>query len=488
MAERPNILMIMTDQQRADTIACTGNGHIATPNLDRLCAEGVCFERAYCEMPECVPARAMILTGRWGPQMRVFGNATPLAADAPTFVARLAAAGYRTVGIGKMHFNPPRTPHGFERLLLMEELPRTRQEDEYLRYLESVGYGYVHEPHGVRHELYYIPQPSQLPDRHHGTTWVGDRTVEFIEAAASDSRPFFCLSSFVKPHPPFEPTIPFLTRYDPASLPLPVEGPLDEQDQLPLLVRQTYSKWMESTDANLARTIKAYYYAAVTQIDVQIGRMLDALERTGQRGRTLVLFTTDHGELLGDHGHWGKRSFYEGAARIPLILSWPGHIPAGQRRTQLVGHRDIAPTFLAAAGLADEARNLPGADLLAPAGDASADWRTMTFGLLYESPLAIYAAIDQRFKYVYSVAEGREHLFDLPADPHERRNLARDPAFASHRDRLRAALIGFFEQIDYRWPLMDGDLRRESIPDDVGWARNRQYSRWADPVKPPNLR
>ncbi len=239
---------------------------------------------------------------------------------------------------------------------------------------------------------------------------------------------------------------------------------------------------------NLARTIKAYYYATITQIDVQVGRMLNALEQTGLRDNTMVLYTTDHGELLGDHGHWGKRSFYDGAARIPFILSWPGRVPAGQTRDQLVGHRDIAPTFLAAAGLDDRAADLPGANLLALAEDPSADWREITFGELYESPMSIYAAIDARFKYAYSVAAGREHLFDLVADPCEQRNLARAPAFAAERTRLRSALVEFFRRCRYHWPLADGDLRREKPPGDATWARNRQYSRWANVQRPPNLR
>ena len=304
MAERPNLLLIMTDQQRGDALGCAGNPHIHTPYLDALAASGIRFERAYTESPECVPARALLLSGQWGHRTGVLGNGQSLSPEAPTFVHRLGQVGYRTQAIGKMHFKPIRASHGFDRLELSEEIPWGSWEgDDYLTFLRRSGYGHVDEPYGIRHEYYYHPQVSQLPVELHGTTWTAERAIDFILHAPSD--PWFLCVSFVKPHPPFDPAIPFLTLYDPEQLPLPIRS--DGPEGWELARAQTYSKWMESTDDNLARLIKAAYYACITQIDEQIGRIMRALSGSGARSSTLVLFTSDHGELMGDHRHFGKR-------------------------------------------------------------------------------------------------------------------------------------------------------------------------------------
>ena len=490
MPRQPNLLLIMTDQQRFDTIHAAGNPQIVTPQLDRLCATGVRFDRAYCEMPECVPARSMVLTGQWGHQTGVMANGKVLSQDRRTFVHALGEAGYHCQAIGKMHFSPVRAAHGFHDLSLMEEIPITWEEDDFLQYLRSVGYDWVHEPHGIRHERYYLPQVSQLPDEHHGTTWVGDQTVEFIRNAGT--QPFFLFSSFIKPHPPFEPTIPYLTLYDPEAMPLPWRAPFDREDAWPLHKMQTYSKWMELTDDNLARQIKAAYYACITQVDAQVGRILDALEEAGRREDTLVVFVSDHGELLGDHYQWGKRAFYEGAARVPFILSQPGTLPEGVVRPQLVGHRDLAATFLAAAGVSmtDE---LAGEDLLPQAMEDTLG-RELTFGELFEGPRAIYMALrrdDQgraEWKYAYMPNGGLEHLFYLIEDPREMINRAYDPECAGVNAELQGALVEFFRREGYAAALNPaGDGLRLLPHTPLRGQRNRQYAQWKPVQKPPTV-
>ena len=479
--KRPNLILIMTDQQRGDTIACSGNEHIQTPNLDRLCATGVRFDRFYTEMPECVPSRGMTMTGQWGHRTGVMANGMPLAEGSPTFVKTLEAGGYHCQGVGKMHFTPRRTTHGFDHIWLMEEIPPSLEGDDFLQYLQSVGYDWVHEPHGNRHELYYLPQPAQLPDEHCGTTWVTDRSIDYLRARQNEEQPFFLFTSYTKPHPPFAPTIPFQTLYDPARLPLPVRQPDDRAEAWPLHSAQDYSKWMESTDDNLARSIKAAYYACITQIDAQIGRILDLLEETGQRDNTLIIFVSDHGELMGDHYHWGKRAFYEGAVRVPGIVSWPNELPQGETRQHLVGHRDLSATFLEAAG--QEAEGLCGESMLKWACSQPAVGREVTFGELFTGERAIYMAADAEWKYAYMPNGAREQLFHLPSDPDELVNRADDEEAVSAKSRLRGALTQFFRDEGYAAAL-DGD-ELISLPDTpIHMGRNRQYARWQNIVGP----
>ncbi|MCY0879252.1 MAG: sulfatase-like hydrolase/transferase [Firmicutes bacterium] len=467
---RPNLLLILTDQQRADTIAArSANAFLQTPHLDRLAAEGVWFDAMYSEMPECVPARSMILTGRYGHQTGVMGNRQRLGSDVETFVHRLKQQGYYTQAIGKMHFNPVREPHGFDRLLLAEELPGTRDEDDYLGFLNSVGYGYVREPHGIRHEYYYIPQVSQVPDAYHSTTWIGDRTVEFIQHPPA--RPWFLYTSFIKPHPPFEPTIPFLSRYDPDELPLPVGWEGTVGPRFELLEAQDYMKWTDRVDDNLVRLIKAAYYACITQIDVQIGRILDALERTRQRSQTVVVFSSDHGELLGDHRHFGKRAFYAGSCRVPLILSWPGMLPENAVRKEIVGHQDFHDFFLDAAGVASSA-------LRGWAEGTRREGRQYLFGELFEGESALYMAASWDWKYQYSPNGGTEHLMNLAEDPSELRDFSRERQDV--RNAMRRALVDFFREDGYVEALNDAQDDLKVIPrTPIKWPRNRQFARWS---------
>lgn len=476
---KPNLLLILTDQQRADTVAArSAHTFLSTPHLDRLAEEGVWFDAMYSAMPECVPARSMLLTGRYGHQVGVMGNGQRLAPDVPTIAHALKARGYMTQAIGKMHFNPVREPHGFDDLKLSEEIPGNRDDDDYLRFLDDQGFGHILEPHGVRHEYYYIPQVSQVPDALHSTTWVGERTVDFIHHAPA--RPWFLFASFIKPHPPFDPTIPYVSRYDPEALPPPVDWTDAPSTDFELFRAQDYSKWMEGCDLNLARLIKAAYYACISQVDVQVGRILRALDAGGMREDTLVIFSSDHGELLGDHHHFGKRSFYAGATRVPLIVSWPKTLPAGIRRPQLVGHQDVYGALAEAAGIAN------GEGLLTWARDGG-DGRETLFGELFEGIRAIYMAVTRDFKYQYSPNGGAEQLIALREDPEEARDAG--DKYPAVRDDLRARLVDFFRREGYTAPLNADRTGLAVLPAaPIVMNRNRQYPRWherASANRPP---
>ena len=312
----------------------------------------------------------------------------------------------------------------------------------------------------MRSHMYYTPQVSQLPDPWHTTTWTGRKTVEFIESQASGERPWLCWTGFMKPHPPFDPTVPFNTLYDPVEMPLPVRGPQCKANRNWYQLLQNRGKWMDlDPDAHLMQAQRAHYWACVSMIDRQVGRILEALERTRQRENTLILFTTDHGELLGDHHSWGKRSWYESAGRLPFILSWPGHIRQGERRGQLVDQTDVLPTLLSAAGVAVP-RWAAGVDLLELCHNPHAESREYLFGQLGEKGVGLYLAMDERWKYVYCAKDGKEQLFDYVADPSELVNRASGPGAAEAKARLFGALVEYWRRDGYEDPLEDGEWRR----------------------------
>jgi choline-sulfatase len=346
-----------------------------------------------------------------------------------------------------------------ERLCLSEEIPHGVEEDEFLQELHAAGFAWAEEPHGMRSHMYYLPQVSQLPDQWHTTTWTGRKTVEFIESQRGGAQPWLCWVGFMKPHPPFDPTVPFNTLYDPVETPPPVRGPQCKANCNWYQMLQNRGKWMDlEPDPHLMQAQKAHYWACVSMVDRQVGLILDALEHTGQRDNTLILFTSDHGELLGDHHSWGKRSWYEGSARVPFIVSWPGRIKQGQRRDLLVDQTDILPTFLAAAGL-DAPSWAPGVNLLELCRDDAARSREFLCGQLGEKGLALYLALDAEWKYAYCAADGKEQLFHYASDPDELVNRASDPQAAEAKARLFGALVDYWRRDGYEDPVEDGAWR-----------------------------
>ncbi|NUQ00618.1 MAG: sulfatase-like hydrolase/transferase, partial [Armatimonadetes bacterium] len=350
---RPNILFVFTDQQRHDTIAALDNPIIRTPSLDRLVAEGTAFTSCYTPSPVCVSARCSLVTGQ-PPHRTGCDDNMPQPQHLPSFMDCLSAAGYQCHGIGKMHFTPNRDHlWGFESRLISEE--GAGAQDVFLEHLRAQGFGHVHDPHGVRSEMYYVPQPSQLPARLHHTAWTADRSLEFLEQR-DGSRPFFLWTSFIKPHPPFEVPTPWNKLYRAPEMPLPKRPPGYQALWTWQNRHQNRYKWRDNgVDDNLVRTMRAAYYGCISFIDFHLGRILEALERRGELDNTLILFSSDHGEHLGDYDCFGKRSFLDTAARVPLLARWPGHLAAGVRCEAVTSLLDIAPTFCAAAATAPPA-------------------------------------------------------------------------------------------------------------------------------------
>ena len=444
-SDRPNILWICTDQQRYDTIAALGYPHLSTPNLDQLAADGVAFERAYCQAPICTPSRASFLTGMYPSSIHVNRNGNPTFPDFPPLISkRLADAGYACGLIGKLHLTSAygrieaRTDDGYS-YWQYSHAPRDdwAQGHDYAYWVRSRG--------AELGEL--IQDTAGVPAELHQTTFCAEKTIEFIEA--NRDRPWFASVNIYDPHPPFNPPQAYRELFDPEAVKPPLfrESDLSQQAKLaaldfqsvarhpdeldiksPILPQSPTSSYIEDETggARDARTLIAAYYAMIKLIDDQVGRILAALDANGQRDNTIIIFTSDHGEALGDHGLIQKGCrFYEGLVRVPLIWSCRGMFKDGLRSRALVELTDIAPTLMRACGL-EIPEYIVGKSLLPIlTGERSPDFHRhfarCEFIDALDMPDATVATmhVDERYKLIVYHNHGLGELYDLEADPGE---------------------------------------------------------------------
>lgn len=423
----------MTDQQRFDTIAALGNEHIYTPNLDRLVRRGLSFSNAYSTCPVCVPARYTVRTGCEPPTTRFFtnGRAEPVPGQADTVEGRcgpylgktMKGLGYRTFGIGKSHTHPWDEDIGYEVHLHSEELygtPEQRERDDFAAWIRTnhPRYDFIEGLMGERTEMYYMPQMSAFPQECTVEGWAADRAVEQI--GADDGRPYFGLVSFVGPHPPFAPPIPFNRIYDPDRMPNPVKGDV-ETDLMDEQIRDmNYAIWAEDINDPHARVLKARYYGEITYIDHCLGRILDAVEAQTHADNTVICFFADHGDHLGDHHGWQKESFFDASAKVPFLVSWPTRLPSNVRREELVCLTDLLGVATTAAGSPDLRE---GVDLLGIV-DGRAAPREFVVGMYGKPGTRKFKVMirDPEWKYIFMANGGREQLFHMAEDPTELQN------------------------------------------------------------------
>ncbi len=443
MATRPNILILMTDEHSPQWSAPYGNRLVHTPALDRLAAAGITMDNAYCNSPLCVPSRMSFMTGRYVHRIGAWDNGSVLPSDAVTWAHRFAAAGYRTAIAGKMHFQGLDQWHGFQSRLVPEihgagplgAVPPWRAPRGATDPARSGGGG------GARQRIL-----GAGPGRGHGVAYdeaVRDASVAFLRqrAAGPGASPFVLCASFISPHfPLLAPTDDF-NRYWP-DVPMP---------QLPRGAHPFYDRLLDHFDlrglqAEQVRRARAAYFGLVTFVDRLIGEVLDTLESSGLAEDTLVVYTADHGEMLGEHDLWWKCCFYEHASRVPMLLRWPGRLPAGQRRAEVCSLVDLVATLLSYAGLPaggpdDPAGPLDGdslADVLTPTGvGGAAAWKNEAFSEYHAHASAHPMRMVRRgrFKLNYVLDEPCE-LYDLEADPGETRNLAELAEYAGVRAQL----------------------------------------------------
>ncbi|MEQ7004860.1 sulfatase-like hydrolase/transferase [Actinopolymorpha sp. B17G11] len=459
----PNILLLCTDQQRFDALRAYGNDQIDTPNLDRLAAAGVLFENCYVQNPVCGPSRASLMTGRYVHAHGLWANGVAPPEHERMFTNDLADAGYDCGLVGKFHLaacaggrTEPRRDDGFRVFRWAHDPYPGSSENAYHRWLRA-----------FRPDLYDAAvDPGSpvtfdtMPTEAHYSHWIGDETISFLRSDRLRDRPFCFVANFFDPHHGFGAPKEYTDRYDPQALSRPVTTP-DELAGKPPIFTEASAKsygghakgYVEYTEDELQET-KAAYYAMVSLVDAEVGRILATLDEEGLAENTLVIFTSDHGEMLGDHQLMLKGPMmYDCAVRVPLLMRWTGVLPAGVRRSELVQWIDLGATVLDAAGLPPLPRG-QGASLLDLArGEEDAwqrDWALSEYrdsGHPYDPAVHTTMLRHDRWKLVVhhgepATARARTgELYDLVADPHELTNLWDDPERAPVRLALQEKLL-----------------------------------------------
>ncbi|MGW4794922.1 sulfatase-like hydrolase/transferase [Nonomuraea sp. NPDC004297] len=444
----PNVLLIQADQFRADCLGAAGNPDVHTPHLDGLAADGVRYDNAFCPFPVCTPSRYSLLSGLHVRQHGGWTNRCTLAPGIDTFPRALRRAGYGTAAVGKMHFTPTYLDVGYDRMELAEQDGPGRYDDDYHRELAAAGLAPVTDL--VDQEREFRAQApaaywetfgsgrSNLPEEWHSTTWIAERALGVLDGWSGESNQLLHVS-FIKPHHPFDPPAGWDDRYDPATL-TPLPGWTDTIPDGDRRYRREYFD-NEPLTLPLLQRVMAHYYATITQLDHQVGRMLDLLRRRGLYDDTLIIFTADHGEYLGFHHLLLKDGpMYDPVVKVPLLVKFPGGRRSGDVSEALVSLIDVAPTILGNCGVRP-ASPLPGHDLTEPAAG-----HEYVFAETRRRLGAAGMARTGRHKLLWSQTAG-ESFFDLSADPHELTDLLDDPAYGAEIGRLRAAVT--------RWALYE---------------------------------
>jgi arylsulfatase A-like enzyme len=440
-ADRPNIVFILLDQMRRDCLSLLGHPVVETPNVDQIGRRGVVFTAAYSSCPSCIAARASMMTGLAPASHGRLGyrDCVPWTYD-HMLPAVLGDAGYQTHCVGKTHFYPQRKHCGFQSLDSYEANQNHdgRYVNDYFEWLREKTNGRMAErDHGLDSNS-WVARPSHLPEELHNNTWVVTKGIEFLHRR-DRTRPFFLNLSFHRPHPPIDPPRVFYDLYKDRELPPVPVGDWAEPHGVEVDDINTWHGRLKPEQLDHTRRA---YYAQVAHIDNQIGRFVLALKHLNA-GPTAFVFTSDHGEMLGDHHLFRKSYAYEGSAAVPLVLSMPG----GTRDRvcdRPVVLEDLYPTMLDIAGVPVPGR-VDGHSLLPfLRGEQPDDWPEFVHGehsSCYDPTNAMQFLTDGREKYVWFPVTGAEQLFDLTEDPAEGRDLAADPAAKDRLERWRQRMV-----------------------------------------------
>lgn len=490
-ARKPNILFIMTDQQRWDCVGANGNAIIRTPNMDRLAARGANFTHAFVASPVCVPSRISFFTGRYAHSHRNRVNYTPLDRSEILLQARLKEAGYRTASVGKLHYTPP-TPEearrtGFDIVELHDSASFTDRWSDYVKWRQAndpkknLGY------HAVAKDIAPGKNPfrAALDAEFTDTAWTGLRARHWLGEFAYGNQPFFLHVSFWKPHSPYEVAVPYDSMYDGVEIPIPETVSADAVQKLPLPLQKLALRngnGGPKLDRERLQWACRSYYGTITHVDHEIGLLLDALETTGAAANTLIVFSSDHGDQLYEHGITDKNCFFEPSVRVPFMFSLPGRVKVG-RHDELIETVDLLPTLFEFIGL-PEPREFQGhsfAPLIADMG-RTYEPHTEVFSENVIPEVITGGKVDMpfekgkgvggirhpdakmvrtaRWKYCY-YPDGYAELYDVQADPHERTNLAGRAEMRDVEFDLRTRLLNWMinstetDQIQPRWLLPD---------------------------------
>ena len=501
-----NILFIMCDQLRWDYLSCYGHGKLHTPNIDSLAQHGVRFDNAYCQSPLCGPSRASFYSGRYMSSHGVMANSDPSRIDELTIADYLRPSGYRSALVGKAHHRKSRElllalgadpeselvvhagSGGFEPFELHDGLLPGRNTNDYCAYLNRQGYagdnpwieyansgedrdGNIRSGWRLRNSVY----PARVAEQHSETTYTTNRAIDFLQQQ-EDDRPWCLHLSYFKPHWPLMAPAPYHNLYKPADVQPAVRADSELRDPHPVqaaFMEQEYSESYARDDVR--QSVIPVYMGLVRQIDDQLGRLFDYLRLSDQFDSTMIVFTSDHGDYLGDHWLGEKDLFHEPSARIPLIIVNPNATAdetRGSHCSEMVEAIDLLPTFVEYAGANICHERVEGSSLmpLLRSRNAPADWRRYAVseidysdrgvrGLLDLSPYDCRATMirNQRWKYIHHHCF-RPQLFDLENDPNELVDLGDDPACEPVRQEMQRLLIDWRRRLKPRVSVSYDDL------------------------------
>lgn len=453
--KRRNIVLLMTDQLRGDCMGCAGHPDVKTPYLDTLASKGVRFENAYSACPSCVPARAALHTGLTQESHRRVGYADGIRWEYPhTMAGELTKAGYYTQCVGKMHVDPLRNYLGFCHVELHDgylhyyrdpEIPyreNQKQADDYFHWLkQEKGIDCDVTDTGLECNS-WVARPWIYEEKYHPTNWVTDRSIDFLRRRDPDM-PFFLFTSYLRPHPPFDAPQCYFDMYRNKELTPPVMGDWCDEEALRERGR-IFDSDTGPLDPELVREMQIGYYACITHLDHQIGRLIQALVENKLYDDTIILFVSDHGELLGDHHLFRKSRAYQGSSRVPFLVSGGGFRPEkpGSVKPDVVELRDVMPTVLEAAGV-EIPDSVEGISLWDTALKESGTPKVRDYlhGEHTLGEASSHWIITRDEKYIWYSRTGEEQYFRIAEDPDELHNLIGSVESKERVEALRGLLI-----------------------------------------------
>ena len=469
MDKRPNILIIMSDQHSPHILGCAGDRVVRTPSIDNLAKEGVLFSHAYCGGPLCVPSRMSFLSGRHCSDTGVFTNSGVLPSDTPTFAHALGASGYETVLCGRMHFSRDNPQHGFEKKLVGDVSTRWSSR--------AGGYIFGDIPKGLNSQSRVAVEIAgagrtayQAFDRD-----VAGAAVEFINGRSGSDRPFCLVTGLILPHCPFICPGELFDEYL-AKVDIPRMAPEERANLNPAMKKWREVHGVDNLSDIQVRTARAAYYGLVTMVDGFVGRIMEALEEKGLRQNTAVFYTSDHGEMAGEHEMWWKSNFYEASAGVPLVASLPGVFSQGAICRHPVSLLDISPTLLQIAG----AGKLPGeaGESLLPCleGKCAEERRGDIFSEFFDIDVGtpVRMVVRWPWKLVHYHGFSDPQLFNLEDDPGETHDCGSDPLFAGIKEELTAL-------VQKDWDAKDVIRARAEEAEN-----SKIISAWTRSVEPPD--
>lgn len=436
---RPNLLVIMSDEHAPMFSGAYGHPRVQTPHIDRLAAEGVLFENAYCNSPLCGPSRMSFMTGRFVHHIGAWDNSTTLASDAVTWAHMMRATHYDVVLSGKQHFIGPDKLHGFR-----AQLARDLHGENY-HPVFPWSKGMLTAPHpwpGVDQAAPGTTLEIEVDDE------AEESALDYLRDPARKRQPWVLNASFIAPHFPLIVPQRFWDLYPLGEIDLPTV-PSHHLDKLhPVYQSMRRMFGMIEFSEEQTRRARAGYYGLVSYLDEKVGRLLEVLEETGQRENTIVIYTSDHGEMAGEHGMWRKSNFYEQSSRIPMIISWPGELPRGHRIPEVVTLVDLVATMIEVTG-APCVSQLDGDSLFSLAKGEESEWKDEAFCEYLAHGVARPMAMFRRGRYKLNFILGAPpELYDLQNDPGEFHDLSRSAAHLAIREELQECLLSHWNPLD----------------------------------------